>query len=89
MAKSKLPSVDESIENRETVSIPMREVPQKREHEGYIPRRVDVKLTRSQAVILRDKLRLLQDSGATTADGRFISSRTQAIQWILENEVVI
>lgn len=57
--------------------------------EGYVPRRVDVKMTRAQAVILRDKLRLLQDSGATTVDGRFITSRTQAIQWILENEVVI
>ena len=89
MAKSKLPSVDESIENRKIASVPVREALPKQEHEGYIPRRVDVKLTRSQAVILRDKLRLLQDSGAKTADGRFIASRAQAIQWILENEVVI
>lgn len=55
--------------------------------EGYVPRRVDVKMTRAQAVILRDKLRHLQDTGAKTADGRFVSNRTQAVQWILENEV--
>jgi hypothetical protein len=53
--------------------------------DGYVPRRVDVKLTRAQAVKLRDKLRLLQDTGAQTADGRFVSNRTQAVQWIIEN----
>ena len=57
--------------------------------DSYVPRRVDVKLTRAQAVILRDKLRQLQDSGAKTADGRFVGNRTQAVQWILENLVTL
>lgn len=55
--------------------------------EGYLPRRVDARLTRAQAIKLRDKLRLLQDTGAKTADGRFVSNRTQALQWIIENEI--
>jgi len=57
--------------------------------EGYIPRTVDVRMTRAQAAILRDKLRQLQDSGATTADGRPVNNRAQAVRWIIENEVVI
>jgi hypothetical protein len=56
-------------------------------HEGYVPRRVEARLTRAQGAILRDKLRRLQDSGAKTADGRFVSNRAQAMQWIIENEV--
>lgn len=55
--------------------------------EGYIPRNVDVKMTRPQAKILRDKLRQLQDTGARTADGRYVTNRSQAVRWILENEV--
>jgi hypothetical protein len=55
--------------------------------DGFVPRRVEARLTRAQAVILRDKLRRLQDSGAQTADGRFVSNRAQAMQWIIENEV--
>lgn len=58
-----------------------------RETEGYLPRRVDVKLTKAQAAILRDKFRKLQDSGAKTADGRFVTNRMQAVRWIIENEV--
>ena len=55
--------------------------------EGYIPRNVDVRMNRTQARILRDKLRTLQDSGATTADGKPVNNRAQAVRWILENEV--
>lgn len=90
MAKSSLPSVD-VVETKTAAptappafTIDQQSVVQV---EGYVPRRVDVKLTRAQAVILRDKLRHLQDSGAKTADGRFVGNRTQAVQWILENEV--
>jgi hypothetical protein len=54
-------------------------------HEGYVSRRVDVKMTRTQAGILRDKLRTLQDSGAKTADGRFVDNKADAVRWILEN----
>jgi hypothetical protein len=57
--------------------------------EGYIPRNVDVKMTRSQAAILRDKLRALQDEGAKTADGRYVTNRAQAVRWIIENEVKV
>lgn len=55
--------------------------------EGYIPRNVDLRMTRPQARILRDKLRALQDAGAKTADGRFVTNRSQALRWIIENEV--
>jgi hypothetical protein len=58
-------------------------------HIGYVPRNVDVKMTRAQARILQDKLRALQDSGAQTADGRFVANRAQAVRWIIENEVVL
>jgi hypothetical protein len=94
MAKSKLPSVDDDFEPRQEP--PARAASATAESpaevtmsvdEGYLPRRVDAKLTRAQATVLRDKLRALQDSGAKTADGRFVGNRTQAIQWILENEV--
>jgi hypothetical protein len=55
--------------------------------EGYIPRNVDVRMSRAQARILRDKLRTLQDSGARTADGKPVNNRAQAVRWILENIV--
>jgi len=55
--------------------------------EGYIPRNVDVRMSRAQARILRDKLRTLEDSGAKTADGKPVNNRAQAVRWILENIV--
>lgn len=58
-------------------------------YEGYVSRRLDTKLTREAAIKLRDKTRHLQDIGAKTADGRFVTNKTQAIQWIIENEVTI
>jgi hypothetical protein len=42
-------------------------------------------MTRTQAGILRDKLRTLQDAGAKTADGRFVDNKADAVRWILEN----
>lgn len=57
--------------------------------EGYIPRNVDVRMTRQQATILRDKLRALQDVGAKTKDGRYVTNRAQVVRWIIENEVII
>ena len=56
--------------------------------EGYIPRNVDVRMSRAQARILRDKLRTLEDSGAKTADGKPVNNRAQAVRWILENLVM-
>ena len=55
--------------------------------EGYIPRNVDVRMSRAQARILRDKLRILEDSGAKTADGKPVNNRAQAVRWIIENLV--
>jgi hypothetical protein len=94
MAKNSLPSVDDvkvvtnvkvSGDSLELQSKSLGEIAS----EGYIPRNVDVRMNRSQARILRDKLRQLQDAGAKTADGRFVDSRSQAVRWILENEVVL
>jgi hypothetical protein len=99
MAKSNLPSVDNhngptvhrSIGTAISDSVPQADGTHlvKVETEGYIPRNVDVRMTRAQARILRDKLRALQDAGAKTADGRFVDNRAQAVRWIIENEVVI
>ena len=49
--------------------------------------RVDVKLPIAHRVILRDKLRKLQDSGAKLQDGTDVTDKTKAVLWILENEV--
>ena len=79
------------IDGTETVQQPRPQVQKQLDNppasEGYIPRNVDVRMTRAQARILRDKLRTLQDSGAKTADGKPVNNRAQAVRWILENEV--
>jgi hypothetical protein len=79
------------IDGTETVQQPRAQVQKHLENppasEGYIPRNVDVRMTRAQARILRDKLRTLEDSGAKTADGKPVNNRAQAVRWILENEV--
>jgi hypothetical protein len=92
MAKSNLPSVDdndgkkpEQLQPGMMVTLEPGEAIQASE---YIPRNVDVRMSRAQARILRDKLRALQDAGAKTADGRFVDNRAQAVRWIIENEVV-
>lgn len=100
MAKSKLPSVDDVKATPEvvpvveaatekpnpativlTLEIPSCAIPQS----GYVARRADVRLTRSQAATLRGITRGLQDSGATLANGRYVTTATHAIQWVLEN----
>ncbi len=79
---AKLPRIDDQPDN----SIP---APKKLEtppaSEGYIPRNVDVRMTRAQAARLRDKLRELQDSNARTANGKPVDNRAQAVRWIIEN----
>jgi hypothetical protein len=93
MGKSNLPSVDDNggkpPERLQPGTIVTLAPGETIEAEGYIPRNVDVRMTRAQARILRDKLRALQDAGAKTADGRFVDNRAQAVRWILENEVVV
>ena len=90
MAKSSLPSVD-VVETKTAMptappafTIDQQSVVQV---EGYVSRRVDIKLTRDAAITLRNKTRQLQDIGAKTADGRFVTNKTQAVQWIFENLV--
>ena len=87
-----LPSIDEPKQQAKSKSKPKPQ-PKKTEaaplSEGYIPRNVDVRMNRQQATILRDKMRLLQDVGAKTADGKYVTNRAQVVRWILENEVVV
>lgn len=87
MAKSSLPRID----GTETIQELRTPAPKKLENppasEGYIPRNVDVRMSRAQARILRDKLRTLEDSGAKTADGKPVNNRAQAVRWIIENLV--
>lgn len=64
-----------------TLEIPSCSIPQS----GYVARRADVRLTRSQAATLRGITRGLQDSESTLANGRYVTTATHAIQWILEN----
>jgi len=96
MAKSSLPSVDDHEVPRMAKAVEMPSPPPNGyenvvdvDSQGYIPRNVDVRMTRAQARILRDKLRALQDAGAKTADGRFVDNRAQAVRWIIENEVTL
>lgn len=89
MAKNSLPSVNDGPAvhsvKAEAVGVP--------QHapivEGYLPRRVDVRLPMKHRRILRDKLRQLQDTGARLEDGTEVSDRVKAVLWILENEVDI
>ena len=89
MAKSSLPRIDGTEVVRELR--PVEPVAAKLVNppacEGYIPRNVDVRMSRAQARILRDKLRELQDSGAKTADGKPVNNRAQAVRWVIENLV--
>ena len=88
---SKLPSVDDAPRKLQAKA-PEKPVPQNTTNpisEGYLPRRVDVRLPMRHRHILRDKLRKLQDSGATLEDGTQVSDKTKAILWILENEVKV
>jgi hypothetical protein len=90
MAKSSLPSVDgNATAGPQQKQSDVPEIGSPYPTEGYIPRNVDVRMSRAQARILRDKLRALQDAGAKTADGRFVDNRAQAVRWIIENEVVL
>ena len=98
MAKSRLPSVSDGAESSASkpfgVAVKNSKPTANGEHivevevQGYLSREVYVKkLTRAQAKVLRDKLRQLQDSGAKTIDGRFVTNKTQVVKWMLEQEI--
>lgn len=84
-----LPSVEKQQARKEQPKEQPKEQRRLPDMSGYIPRNVDVRMTLRQATVLRDKLRQLQDVGAKTADGRYVTNRAQAVRWILENEVVV
>lgn len=90
MAKGALPRIDDAPARQQE---PQHAKERKMQHapivEGFLPRRVDVKMSRQHATILRDKLRKLQDVGARLKDGTIVSDKTKAILWILENEVAV
>ena len=85
MAKNQLPSIDDSVKQTDKPKEQAAADPPMLT-EGYIPRRVEARLTRAQARILRDKQRELQDIGARTADGRFVDNRARTIQYMIEKE---
>lgn len=87
MAKqNSLPSVDEQRPLRPHVATrPPEPAESGVEPEGYLPRRVDVKLPLPHRRILRDKLRQLQNEGAKLADGTEVSDKTKAVLWMLEH----
>lgn len=91
MAKQSLPSVDDVKHSPPPPVTKVMDTHKKAEHapiaEGYVPRRVDVKLPMKHRTILHKKLRQLQDSGARLEDGTEVSDKTKAVLWILENEV--
>lgn len=90
MAKQSLPSVDDATMKPPSVSKVVAEFSKPGPApiaEGYVPRRVDVKLPMKHRMILHKKLRQLQDSGARLEDGTEVSDKTKAVLWILENEV--
>mgnify|MGYP003555379411 FL=1 len=89
MAKGNLPRIDdapvkqEQPQQQETRQEPAQII------QGYVPKRIDVKLPPKHRNILHTKLRQLQDSGARLEDGTEVSDRTKAVLWILENEVAV
>lgn len=93
MGKVSLPSVDDHkgpavVKPTELPSSP----PTSEATEGYVStqmvdirKRADTKLTTAQAIKLRDKIRELQDNGATLEDGSYINSKSDAIRWMIEH----
>lgn len=94
MAKNGLPSVD-VVETKtamattpEVFTVDQQAADQV---EGYVSRnmiditkRADTKITRTQALLLMGKMRSLQDSGTTLADGSAIRTKSDAIRWMIE-----
>ena len=91
MAKDTLPKIGDAYTakapkplQQELKTVADQEQP---EDIGFVPRRLDVRLSRKHAVILKRKQRQLEDIGARLADGTEVSDRTKTLIWILENEV--
>jgi hypothetical protein len=54
---------------------------------GYVPRNVDVRMSRSQAEKFKAIQRELEDAGATLKDGSPVNNRRRAVLWMIENYV--
>jgi hypothetical protein len=90
MAKQNLPQIGDPAPKRpstvkqEPQTVSVTEQP---EDIGFVPRRLDVRLSRKHAIVLKQKQRQLEDAGAKLDDGTEVSDRTKTLIWILENEV--
>jgi Skp family chaperone for outer membrane proteins len=91
MAKGSLPSVDDAPQAKVTAVVQVEPTIETQDTEGYlstnmvdIKKRADTKLTRSQALELRDKMRRLQDDDQTLKDGSYIRSKSDVIRWMIE-----
>lgn len=93
MAKNSLPRID-GTEAITEIQQPVTARQQPALEESYVHsmahvRRVDVLLPPKHRKILSDKIRILQDAGATLQDGTEVTDKTKAFLWILENEVSV
>jgi hypothetical protein len=53
--------------------------------EGYIPRNVDVRMSRDQAIRFKQIGRMLEDNGAELANGTPVTNRRRVVLWMVEN----
>ena len=90
MAKQNLPKIGDEYPKRPDTAKHEPQtlaVTEQLEDIGFVPRRLDVRLSRKHAMVLKQKQRQLEDAGAKLADGTEVSDRTKTLIWILENEV--
>ncbi len=88
MAKNSLPSVDDH--KGATVPKPLElppPPPSGEQFEGYVPRQIDVRMSRSQAEKFKAIQRELEDAGATLKDGSPVNNRRRAVLWMIENYI--
>ena len=91
MAKSNLPSVDKSSADWSQPESPIESVQKAVEiaidSVGYVPRQIDVRMSRSQAEKFKAIQRKLEDAGATLKDGSPVNNRRRAVLWMIENHI--
>lgn len=77
MAKSKAPKLAAPERNSVTIEIPVRET------DGYIGRRLDLRMTLGEAVAARRVFDGLQAQHARLPNGHHVDRPPDAIRWIL------
>lgn len=87
MAKGQLPRIDDAPVKQEqpTLQPVAQQVTDSPDAVGYVPRAVDVKMSRDQAVKFKSITRMLEDSGAELANGSPVTNRRRAVLWMIEN----